>query len=284
LDPVSQTSAPDPATPLPHNGDRATAPERAYTALQGIGRAMSVLETLARRPLRAKDLAEQLGLKWTTAHRTLTFFEEQGYLHRDDASGEYSIGARAYALGSAYLVQHRFAHAAGSPLRTAADRHQCGAQANERYGTTVITVAAVDPPTSIPKTSAGFTFPLGVAAKGLLLLAYAPSEIQTQVLTGQLPAFTKHTTTDPAAIRELLERARAEGSVATRDDLQVGVGSVAAAVRDSAGQVAGCISLVVRSQRLDDAGFKHELVAGAQETALGVSLALGWHPHPISAA
>lgn len=270
--------------PAARNGGHAETTERAYSALQGVGRAMAVLETLARRPLRAKELAQELGLKWTTAHRTLTFFEEHGYLQRDEASGEYSIGARAYALGSSYLVQHRFANAAGSPLRTAADRHACGAQANERQGTTVITVAAVDPPVSIPKTSSGFAFPLGVAAKGLLLLAYAPSDIREHVLGEPLPAFTKHTTTDPAVVREILDRVRAEGSVATRDDLQLGVGSVAAAVHDAGGAIVGCISLVVRSARLDDAGFRAELTAGAQDTALGVSLALGWHPHPISAA
>lgn len=241
---------------------------------------MAILETLAKQPMRAKDLAEALDLKWTTAHRTLTYFEEQGYLARNPASGEYSIGARVYALGGTYLIRHQFAHASGPHLRTAADRMQCGAQANERQALTVITVAAIDPPMDIPKTSPGFTFPVGVAAKGKLLLAFAPEEAREQFLAEPLPAFTKHTTTDPVALREELEIIRADGHAVTREDLQLRVGSAAAAVRDAHDAVVGCVSLVVRSARMNTDDFVEQLVDSAKVAASGVSLALGWHPRP----
>jgi DNA-binding IclR family transcriptional regulator len=253
---------------------------RRYAALQGVGRAMAILEALARRPMRAKDLAEALELKWTTAHRTLTYFEEEGYLERDPSSGEYSVGARVYALGSTYLIRHQFAHAAGPHLRIAAERMMCGAQANERQDLTVITVAAIDPPTDIPKTSPGFTFPLGVAAKGQVLLAFAPDEVRERLLAEALPAFTNHTITDPDAMRERLEQIRSDGHAVTREDLQLGVGSVASAVRDTQDEVVGCISLVVRSDRMDDDGFTQQLVDSAKQASSGASVTLGWHPRP----
>jgi DNA-binding IclR family transcriptional regulator len=253
---------------------------RRYAALQGVGRAMVILEALARQPMRAKDLAETLGLKWTTAHRTLTYFEEQGYLERNPATGEYSIGARVYALGTTYLVRHQFAHASGPHLRAAAERMQCGAQANERQALTVITIAAIDPPTDIPKTSPGFAFPLGVAAKGQVLLAFAPEEVREDYLANPLPAFTKHSVTDAEQLRERLERIRADGYAVTREDLQLGVGSAAAAVRDAQDAVIGCMSLVVRSVRMDDEEFVTQLADSAKTASAGVSLALGWHPRP----
>ena len=270
---MSQPTAPAVSAPEPSG-------ERRYADLQGVGRAMAILETLAKQPMRAKDLAETLNLKWTTAHRTLTYFEEQGYLARNPRSGEYSIGARVYALGGTYLIRHQFAHAAGPHLRTAADAMHCGAQANERQALTVITIAAIDPPVDIPKTSPGFTFPVGVAAKGKLLLAFASEEVREQFLAEPLPAFTKHTVTDPVALREELEIVRSEGHAITRDDLQVGVGSAAAAVRDAHNAVVGCVSLVVRSARMNADGFVTQLVDSAKMAASGVSLALGWHPQP----
>lgn len=260
--------------------DDKPARDRRYAALQGVGRGMTILETLARQPMRAKDLAETLELKWTTAHRTLTYFEEQGYLERDPGSGEYSIGARIYALGGTYLTRHQFAHAAGPHLRTAADHLECGAQANERYALSVITVAAIDPPTDIPKTSPGFTFPLGVAAKGHLLLAFAPEDVREQMLASPLPAFTEHTITDPDEMRERLTLLRKEGHAVTREDLQLDVGSAAAVVRDAQDEVIGCVSLVVKSALLDDEEFCDQLVSRARHAAASISLALGWHPRP----
>lgn len=254
--------------------------ERRYAALQGVGRAMAILETLAKQPMRAKDLADALNLKWTTAHRTLTYFEEQGYLARNPRSGEYSIGARVYALGGTYLIRHQFAHASAPHLRTAAERMQCAAQANERQALTVITVAAIDPPIDIPKTSPGFTFPVGVAAKGKLLLAFAPEEVREQFLAEPLPEFTKHTVTDPVALREELDIILSEGHAVTREDLQLGVGSTAAAVRDAHDNVVGCVSLVVRSVRMNTDESVSQLVDSAKAAAGGVSLALGWHPRP----
>ena len=92
--------------------------KRAYAALQGVGRALLVLEAVAEKPMRSKEVAERLGLKWTTAHRTLTHLLEQRYLRRDDASGLYSIGPRLYYLDiRTRLARHAaIAHPHGPPL------------------------------------------------------------------------------------------------------------------------------------------------------------------------
>ena len=58
--------------PKARNSDGAGTKRRSYAALQGVGRALDVLETVADRPMRANEIASELGLKWTTAYRTLT--------------------------------------------------------------------------------------------------------------------------------------------------------------------------------------------------------------------
>lgn len=258
-----------------NDGERTAA---SYTALKGVGRAMDVLETLADRPMRAKELASALQLKWTTAFRTLAHLEEHEYLRRDPSSGEYAIGPRLYMLGAAYLITDPIVALAPPHLQAAARELQCAAQANERQGVRVMTVTSVDSPTPIRKTSPGFIFPLGVAAKGRLLLAHAPADVQEAVLSNPLPAFTRATITDPDAMRAELERILADEHAVTRDDLQLGVGSVAAPIRDRASAIVGCVSLVVKSVRMDDAGFVDALVNAAEDGAHEISVALGWRP------
>jgi DNA-binding IclR family transcriptional regulator len=252
-----------------------------YANLQGVGRALAILEALAEQPMRAQDLARHLDLKWTTAYRTLSYLEDEEYLRRSEATNEYSVGPRLYRVGSAYLAAHPFANVVPPHLKAAADAMSCAAQANERQGHTVVTIAAVESPLAIRKTSPGFTFPLGLAAKGQLLLAFAPEDVQEEVLSKELPRFTQHTLTDARQLRERLQQIRADGFASTREDLQTGVGSVAAPIQDREDRVIGGISLVVRSSRMDDAGFVEELVTTAQQAAHDVSLAVGWRPRAV---
>lgn len=252
-----------------------------YASLQGVGRAMDILELLSRQPRRPKDVAAELDLKWTTAYRTITHLEDQGYLERNAATGEYFIGGRLYMIGTAYLTRHDLALAAPSHLRSAADAMKCAAQANERQAEQVITVAAVEPTTAIPMTSAAFSFPLAIAAKGQVLLAFAPEDVQEAVLGRPIPRFTEQTLSDPAALRRRLALIRADGFAVTKEDIQPGVGSVAAPVHQSNGAVIGCVSLVVRSNRMEATGFTETLVHAAQDAAGGISLSLGWQPKPV---
>jgi len=251
---------------------------RGYADLKTVGRAMLVLEAIARRPQRARDLAETLGLKWATAYRSLTYLHEHDYLTRDPDSGIYSIGPRTYRLGVTYLVDHRLVPIAQPYLRDAADALRCSAQLNERHDLEVITLASVDGPSPIDKTSPGFRFPLGIAAKGRVLLAFAPPDVREAVLGAPLPAFTSRSITDPDRMRAELDRIVAAGHAVARDDLQIGVGSVAAPVRDADDTVVACVSLIVRARRLADEEFVERLASAASAAARGVSVAIGWRP------
>jgi IclR family transcriptional regulator, acetate operon repressor len=237
---------------------------------------MTILEAIAAEPRRAQQLANDLDLRWTTAYRTLTHLEEAGYLRRDPKTQEYLVGPRMYALGVSYLASHPLVHHAHGQLESVAADMGCAAQVNEREGMEVITLALADGPAHISKTSPAFKFPLGVAAKGQLLLAFAPEEIQQQVLSGPLRRFTAHTLTDPEKLAERLEEIRQADQAQTRDDLQVGIGSVAAPIRDAADNVIGCVSLIVRSLRLSDPADTDRLLGAAGTTARALSIGMGW--------
>jgi DNA-binding IclR family transcriptional regulator len=250
---------------------------RAYAALQGVGRAMEVLEFVAQRPMRASEIAEGLSLKWTTAYRSLTYLLENRYLRRDEATGIYSIGPRLYSLGQAYLMNHPLRDAGGAALRALAYETGASAQLNEREGFQATVLMAVDPKLEmIPKTTPEYHFPLHTGAKGLTLLAFSEPAVFEGMIREPLPALTENSITDPAVLRDALARIRTQGYAATREDVQIGTGSVAAPVFQADGELAGAVCVIVRAEELNDNERMAALVGAAAGTAREISIRLGW--------
>ena len=250
---------------------------RRYSDLQGIGRALAILEALAERPMRAKEVADALGLKWTTAYRALAHLREGGYLRRDDTTGLYSVGTRLYAIGASYLANLAIVQLGRPYLRAAADEAAATAQLVERDRDRAVVLAVAEPPSeTIPKSTAGFHFPLHAGSKGRVLLAFSDEETIRWYLGRPLEQLTRHTITDPVELRLILARIREQGYAATLRDVQLSTGSVAAPVHDASGAVVACVCLIASAADVEEREARLADVALA--TARSLSVALGWRP------
>ena len=248
-----------------------------YTELQGLGRAVDLLDSIAVQPQRPKELADGLGLKWTTAYRTLAFLRDAGYIHRDEGTGVYSIGNRLHSIGTAYLATHPLVQASRATLRSAADDSNSTVQLVERDRDRSVVLAASEPRSqAIPKATPGFHFPLHCGSKGHLLLAFAPADDQAAYLERELTPMTPESLTDPDELAHRLAAIRAQGFAVTRRDVQPSTGSVAAPVRDTDGAVRWCICLVTGVNDLDKR--EDALVEAALHTAQSVAVLGGWRP------
>ncbi|QKW09693.1 helix-turn-helix domain-containing protein [Streptomyces sp. NA04227] len=238
---------------------------------------MQMLEYLAEKPMRAKELAERTSTKWATAHRTLAYLREHGFVRRDEATGLHYVGRRLFAIGSSYLSEHPLFHTGEPLMRTASDRVSGFVQLAERDAYASIAIASVEPRTPIPSLSYANTYrpyPLHVGARGLVLLAFAPDDF--------IDAYLGHFTTvegesaieDADALRTVLEQTRSAGLVATEHDLTSPTAAIAAPVRDAEGAVVASASVVVdgREGRHDPAEVR-EVVLGL---ARSLSQMLGW--------
>jgi DNA-binding IclR family transcriptional regulator len=249
---------------------------RPYAALKGVGRAMEVLEAVAQQPMRASEVAERLGLNWTTTHRSLTYLQEQRYLRRDEDSGIYRIGPRLYYLGQSYLHNHTLLDAGSTALRVLAHDTRHSAQLNEREGLESTVLLAVDPALEmIPKTTAEHRFPLHCGSKGQVLLAFSDPSVFDELTSRPLLALTSRTITDPAILGETLETIRRDGYRVTREDVQVGTGSVAAPVLNRSREIAGAVCVITRAPDLTDE-VTQDLVGQVSAMAREVSIRLGW--------
>lgn len=254
-----------------------SAQTKRYATLQGVGRALEIVEAVAQRPMRASDIAEQLDLKWTTAYRSVAYLLDNRYLRKDEATGIYSIGPRIFYLGQAYLMDHPLRDAGAQLLKALAFETGASVQLNEREGLKAAVLMAVDPRLEmIPKTTPEFHFPLHAGSKGHALLAYSDPSVYEELVAKPLIALTERTITDPRLLRERLAEIRASGFAVTRRDVQIDTGSVAAPVFASGGRLGGAICAIVNEDEIADEGRTDALVGAVLRTAREISVRVGW--------
>ena len=239
-------------------------------ALQGVGRAFSVLELVADRPLRASEIARALGLSWATAHRVLTYLTEMGYLDRDPRTRRYSVGVRSYSLGSSYLARLPLHHISHPYLEAAATVARATAQLVKRDHRRSVVLGVVEARRHhVPETTIGCNFPLHCGSKGHVLLAHAKPAFVDDYLSRPLEALTSWTVVDPEVLRRRFEEVRARGYAVTDRDVRMFSSSVAAPVVDANGDVVASVTLVVRPPELRSR--QPQLVDVVRRTAEGVS-------------
>lgn len=251
----------------------------ASPTLQGVSRALRVLDVVAQRPLRTSELSEELGISWATLQRTLTQLEADGFIKRDDR-GLFHMGRKTWLLGSTYLVGHRLMELAVPLLtRESSNVPTSVLQLVERSGDTTVVLFSREAASKdvITRTTYGYHFPLHCGSKGWIFLAYAEPQTLDEYLSKPLISLTPATITDPAALRERLAEVRTQGYAVTVGDVQSFTGSVAAPVFDSEGQVEACVCAV--TQRTSLAGDRQDqIVETVQRIAQTLSLGLGWQP------
>jgi DNA-binding IclR family transcriptional regulator len=216
------------------------------------------------RSLSLSELARRAGLTLPTAHRLVGELTEWGALRRR-ANGQYVVGRRVWDLGLLAPDQ--------SDLRELASPFL-----HDLYGATLATVHLavreddralyldrVSGHASVPVVSqVGSRLPLHATGVGKVLLAYAPEDVQNQVL-GTLTRVTPYTVTQPGRLREELRRVRREGFAQTSEEMSLGACSVAVPIR-AAGEVIAALGLVVADLRRD----RPRLVAALQVAAHGI--------------
>ncbi|MBR23091.1 MAG: IclR family transcriptional regulator [Leifsonia sp.] len=226
------------------------------------------------RELTLSEIAQRAQLPLSTAHRLVAEWVEWGGLVRGD-DGRYQIGLRLWRLGvrqPAALRLRTVARPFLDDLLDATGEHVHLAVIDGAEATYLERLSA---PGAVPVISAvAARLPLHATGVGLSLLAHAGDDLVRELLAAGLRRFAAGTPTTEAALRTALAQARASGVARSVDALTPGALSLAAAVRDSSGEVIAAVSIVVSREREGDASLPHVV----RLAALGISGALGWRP------
>jgi DNA-binding IclR family transcriptional regulator len=245
--------------------------------LQGLDRALMMISRLAEEPMPAKRLADELGIKWSTAHRTLSHLRNTGCLTRDEATGVYHVGPKLYFVGSSYLASLPVIHAARMELRVAADETASTAQLVARYERRSMNLLVIESDHQlVPRSTIDFHFPLHCGSKGQVLLAFADPEDIDAYVAGPLEALTRHTIIDPDELRERLAEIRRNEYAITQGDVQLTSASVAAPIWDVNGAVETSVTLITSYNEFEEK--RSMLIDVVTNAARSISLQLGWRP------
>jgi len=221
--------------------------------VQSIERAFAVLGVLGDGPLGVTDVASRARLPKSTVARLLAALALEGAVEQVPDGTDYRIGDRLVTLAAGVRPTRSLIALARPQLVGLAGSIGEAAGLSIPDGYLVHYVDQEDSPHPVGiRDWTGTRLPMHAVSSGLVILAdMRPAAIE-RFLAGPLERFTPATVTDPAVLRERLRRARIDGFAWTRDEVAVGISSVAAAVTGQDGEVVGAIHVHGPSYRFPD--------------------------------
>ncbi len=210
--------------------------------------------------LTLSEVARAAELTRAAARRFLLTLADLGYVHTDGRL--FRLTPRVLELGYSYL--------AGFTLPQIAEPYleQLVAQVRESSslcvldGDDVVYVARV--PTSRIMTASitvGTRFPAHLTSVGRVILADLPdAEIETRLARADLRPHTARTLASADALRAELRRVRRQGYALVDQELEDGLRSVAAPVRDRDGAVVAGVNIAVHAGRNSVESVRRDLL------------------------
>jgi len=237
------------------------------------GKLLDILAAFrADRPeLRLSDISRHAGLPLTTTHRLVRELTAWGALERS-AAGSYHIGLRLWEVASLAPRGLRLREIALPYLEDLYEATHENVQLAVREGLELVFVERLLGRDAVPVlTRVGGRFALHATGVGLVLLAFAPAEVQEQVLDGPLERWTPETITSPARLRRVLADVRQRDYAVSDRQVTMDSLSVGAPIRAAGDEVVAALSLVVHSAGAQPG----PLAAPVRAAARGISRALG---------
>lgn len=213
--------------------------------VQSLARGLAVIRAFdAENPaLSLSDVARRTGLTRAAARRFLHTLEALGYVR--SAGREFALTPRVLELGFSYLSALSLPEIVQPHLDRLSREVDESVSAAVLDGTDIVYVARVPIRRIMSvRITIGTRFPAYATSMGRVLLAGLPDADATAVLAASAPAhLTDRTRTDTAALLDEIARVREQGWALVDGELEPGLRSVAAPVRDRGGQVVAAVNV-----------------------------------------
>jgi DNA-binding IclR family transcriptional regulator len=222
--------------------------------------------------LTLSEVARRAGLPVSTTHRLLADWVAWGGLVRGE-DGRYRIGMKLWKLGVRQPTARRLREVALPYLEDLLDATGEHVHLAVRDGLSAVYLERLSGAGAVPIVSdVGYALPLHATGVGLVLLAHSGPEVFEAVIGSGPRKFLPNTLTGERELRERLATIRATGISVSIEEMTRGAFSVAAPIRDSAGDVIAAVSIIAKSERKSEPQF----ALGVRMAARGISDALGF--------
>lgn len=219
--------------------------------VQSLARGLGVIRAFdAEHPsLTLSDVARRTDLTRAAARRFLHTLQALGYVRSDGRA--FALTPKVLELGFSYLSALSLPEVVQPHLEALSREVDESVSAAVLAGAEVVYVARVPTRRIMSvRITIGTRFPAYATSMGRVLLAALPDAAVADILTLLPPELlTDRTLTDPEALAAELARVRAQGWSLVDGELEPGLRSVAAPVRDRTGTVVAAVNISTSATR-----------------------------------
>lgn len=237
--------------------------------VQSLERGLAVVRVFSREHprLTLAEVARLTGLTRATARRVLLTLEHLGYA-RTNGRG-FELTPRVLDLGYAYLSSLDLASIAEPAMEALVERTHESCSAAVLDGAEIVYVARV-PTKRIMAISLGLgsRLPAYATSMGRVLLAELEREQVDQLIgPGPLPALTDRTITASTELHDELARVRRQGWALVDQELELGIRSIAAPLRDRQRVAVAAINVSSHAGRVSLDVIRRDFLSALVDTA-----------------
>lgn len=213
--------------------------------LSSVDNALAVLKSLQRTPsVRVFDIARELGVANSTAHRLLASLVAHRFVRRDPVTHRYTAGDALLEIGRTVVFHNDLKRRARPTLQRISSLTGETAHLGIREGTVVRYLDAVESPRAVRVAArTGCALEAHWTSTGKILLATLDDDVLRRLYTTmRLPTVTSASISNFDALLKDLHHCRVSGYAVNSGESEDDVVSVAVAVQDGHGVTVAAIS------------------------------------------
>lgn len=243
-------------------------PGRGAHFVQSLERGLMVVRAFsAERPsMTLSEVARATDLTRAAARRFLLTLVDLGYVRTDGRM--FALTPRVLELGYAYVASAGLPDVAQPHLEDLSAKVRESASVSVLEGDDVLYVARVATSRIMAVSIAvGTRFPASTTSMGRVLLAgYGDAELDAYLDRVELRPLTRYTLTRPADLRAEVLRVREQGYAIVDQELEEGLRSLAAPIRDAGGRVIAATNVSAHANRSSIEDVRRDLLPALLET------------------
>jgi IclR family acetate operon transcriptional repressor len=234
---------------------RASTPERS-DQVQSLVRALNLVNRIAAADdgVTLTELAQQVGLSSSTAHRLLTTLEQERYVYFDAERRLWSVGVQAFVTGSAFLKTRSLVGAARPHMRMLMEECEETVNLAVEDEAEAVYLSQVECRQMMRAFARpGGRVPLHCSSVGKALMSAMPDAKLSKVLHRHgLPRVTIKTINTTTALRADLAASRERGYAIDDEEHAVGLRCIAAVIFNENTDAIAAVSLSGPMARIPD--------------------------------
>jgi len=244
------------------DSEQETEPERGAHFVQSLERGLAVIRAFHAdaAELTLSDVAKSTGLTRAAARRFLLTLADLGYVRTDGK--HFSLTPRVLELGYAVLSSMTLPEVAQPHLERLSGEVGESSSVSVLDGADIVYVArfAVSRIMTVSIT-VGTRFPAYATSMGHVLLAGLGEDALTAYLAdAALTPFTSQTITSPERLRAELAQVREQGWALVDQELEEGLRSIAAPLRDRSGTVIAAVNVSTHASRTSVDALRRDML------------------------